>query len=244
LAIPQGGWAHQSEEEAEAARLNDPAAAAKVLYEALEFELAAKAFEELATNAENPPKKRAKYFVWMAMSLAGLGKSQEVNDALFKAVQLDPTVAVPESAPPKVRELVDLFKSDLPEDYKAPTQTESATPSSDSPAADELPEDGASANKASLEEKSGNDWIFFLSGGGMGLLGLAAGVGAGLMANLSAQTMAIADDTEAEQLDVQAAQEEANGQLGVAYGLAGAGAVGLIAGGVLLVIPLFSDDSE
>jgi hypothetical protein len=226
-----------------ASPLQEKEAKARALYEDLEFEKAALVFEELAADPDASSEKKADFLVWAGMCHAGLSDLDKMGDALYRAVKLNRYVKPPEAAPPKVREYLDLYIQDLPHDdpQGADTPPDNALENQEAveaePGAQDDPSDGAVDEETS--DEGSNAMIFYLSGGGAGLVGIAAGVGAGVMAVMATNRMAITEDSQAEQVDVIQAQDDANAQLGISYGLAGLSAAALIGAGGLFAAPLF-----
>jgi tetratricopeptide (TPR) repeat protein len=215
--------------------------AAKAFYKQLDYETASAHFEELALDPRLSRQEQATMLIWAAMSYAGMGEPADAERAVRRALQVDRNVELPQMAQPTVQDLYAIARSDLPPDKAAPPPP-AEKPSEAPPLAPDVEGEPDLGSDEAAGEPASNDWIFYLSGGGASVLGVAAGAGAGAMALIAMETMSVRDDEAAVQLDVVDAQERANAQLGVAYGLAGLGAVAVAAGGGLIAMPLMAGE--
>jgi hypothetical protein len=206
--------------------------AAKELYKAFEYEVAVLRFEGLAVDDRLGPEGQAEMLLWAAMSHAGLGHADDAEDAIRRALDLHRAIEIPASAPPSIRELIDKVRLGLSPEMPEP----------ETPVTEEMQEPAVEPSPEVNAESASNDLLFFIAGGGAGLVGLGAAIGAATMIAVAFETRSIREDKSALQSVVAQGQQDANGQLGVAYALLGLSVVGLAAGGALVALPLMGGE--
>ena len=79
----------------------------QTLYEELEFEAALVEFQGAAAAPGLTPEEKARVLVWVSISAASTGDMSGARSAVEQAYDVDPNVAMPASAPPKLREFFD-----------------------------------------------------------------------------------------------------------------------------------------
>jgi tetratricopeptide (TPR) repeat protein len=190
------------------------------LYRDVEFEQALFSFQEAATQPDRPDDDRVVLFTWLGLTYAALERDDAAERAFRDALRLDIEAALPEDAPPKLRESFDVLRATMRAEL-APVETTPQPPADvEEPAA---PPDG--------ELKMAP---FLLGGAGVAAgAALLAGGAAGLVLSLALDSVAVAEDDGEFQVDRIDALDRANGQLGTSYALfAVAGALVVGAGGL------------
>jgi hypothetical protein len=214
------------------------AAEARALYENLEFEKAAAAFEALAKDNEAGKGQRAEWLIWAAMCHAGLSNDAKAEDAIKRAVMLDVNVDVPEAAPPKIRDWVAVFKEDPPKPEKKEEAATAPQPSGNREVSIEDYNrqkglDGAEENEA---------LFYYATGGAVALVGVLAGATGGWLVLTATETASIRENPNALQREVVQAQDLANLQLAAAYGSFTVSALCLAGAAALITIPHLEEE--
>lgn len=201
---------------------------AQQLYRDVEFERATISFQEAALDPALSDEERAVVMVWIGMCRAQLGDFESAGNAIDQAVLLDPKVAPPRAAPPRVKEMLEQARASA-------AKTAAAAPE---------PEPEAPAEVESVPEPTSDE-----GGGGGDVLGtvgwVAAGagglalVGAAVLAGLGVGNTVVAFDEGTFQADAKSAADLAN----VEYAAAGVTAVvGLAVIGVGAAMVVLSGD--
>jgi hypothetical protein len=198
------------------------------LYRDLEFEVAAEKFRAASEDGELEAADRATALVWEGMCWAGIGDEGKARGVLKSALEIDPEVALPEIAPPKVRQLVD----ELIDEVAGVGAVEEVAPQPE-PQPESQPEPEA--------EAGGELPMMMIAGGSVAGLGALAVVAGGGLAGLSVVQFGDAESKVAAgafQDEVVASLDLANLELGagVATGLVGLALVGV--GGTLIALDL------
>jgi hypothetical protein len=158
---------------------------------------------------------------WLGLSHAQQNDLDAARAQFERAVKLDPEVALPEKASPKITKLFDDVRAEV-----APARAPPDTAPADPPRVDDdaPPDAGRAAN-------SGPPVAAYVvaAAGGVALLGAL------VLALVGVRSFSVASDPKTPQPDAQALVDQANVELAVAGGLALGGAVALGAAAYLFL---------
>jgi tetratricopeptide (TPR) repeat protein len=206
------------------------------LVEAFEYEKAVFKFREVQ-KGDRPAAERAIAAAWLGLTYAKLGENDAALEALEQAVELDPLVVLPKSAPPKVREQLDEARRRVQERRQAAPPPPPPPPPDDTPPPPAEVEVEVPPPPPAQPPPAPGISMLVPVGAGVAVLGLL-GITVGVIAGLSAQSThaeALATATQIERAGRAADAEQAALLANVGYG-AGAGLT--VAGAVIAAIGL------
>jgi tetratricopeptide (TPR) repeat protein len=204
------------------------------LYEAVELEKAAQAFQGLS-NDDRPAGEKSLVLAWLGLTLAQLGRNDDAKLAFVDAAKLNPDVELPAAAPPGVEEMFDAAKKEA----SAPPPPPDAPPPVEEPVADDPGDDAAppvDAAPADGEGGPGLSWNL-LAGSGVAVLGLGLVVTGGIITAIGLGTAEEAYAAEYNDDAVRLA-DTADTQIILGSVIAGTAVVVMGGGAALALIPL------
>ncbi|OGQ20290.1 MAG: hypothetical protein A2138_15420 [Deltaproteobacteria bacterium RBG_16_71_12] len=184
------------------------------LYQELNYEQAIFRFQQVAVRPSLPPAEKATALLWLGLSYAGAGDLDEAARSFRFALETDRTATLPTETSPSIVKMVDDLRAEV---ALTPTPPP-APPPPPSPAPPPTPG-------------------LAVIGAGVGAaVGVLAIVGGGLLAWLTADQLAKANDPDAFQDDANQARLNANAAATGAVVLIPLGGVLAAAGGVVLAM--------
>lgn len=184
--------------------------AAVARFRALEYEAALAEFEAIAAEPR-PEDERAQAMLWVGAARALLGDDGAARLAFESALLLDPDVTLDFKTSPKVVQLFD----EVREKHPPPAPPPPEPPVEEEPPAPAPPPPTTPAPSSSING-------FWLLAAGAGVLGVAAGVTAGVFGVGAYDKIRSAEDPATSQQDAVALEGDINTDLLVAGVLGGA----------------------
>ena len=193
------------------------------LFDQLEFEQAAFRFESAALDPGRPSADRAQIFLWLGIAYANANRFELAEPALEKAFVEDESVAVPPDQSPRVVELIEAARERAAKARVARGQ-----------AGTDAGSDAQANGSAGAPAAGSSAPPMLLAGAGVAVAGAACGIASAVLAVLTTQSLAVANDRDQFFEDAKAAQDQANALVTGAMVTGGLGAV-LVAGGAVII---------
>lgn len=187
------------------------------LYQELNYEQAIFRFQQVAVRTALAPPEKATALLWLGLAYAGSGDLEEAKRSFRYALEADRTAALPTETSPRIEAMLEEIRTEvartpLPPPPPPPPPTDSAPPPAPS---------------------------LGVIGGGVGAaVGALTILGGGVLAWVTVDQLAKANDPDAFQDDANQARLNANAAATAAVVLIPAGGVLAVASGVVLAMSL------